>query len=186
MIDYDELYEYLRKEKYGDQLQTLPRGFVSQISDYFMEKKKELTSEDNLFSEEMISEKRQFENAISIFKELVLRRKRKILNLVFIASETGIMKRDFGNMLKFEQELFEKLIHSVEEADKDLKEVLAGKEEKSEKVLNKMVIVDKNITAFVDMEGKVIGPFESGSLANLDAQVADILVSEGKARLVDE
>lgn len=185
-MDYDELYEYLRKEKYSEQLQTLPRAFLNQISDYFKEKRKELTSTDNFFSDGLLAEKRQLENAVSIFKELILRRKRKILNLVFVASETGIMKRDFGSMLDFERELFERLVSSVDLADKELNNVMVGKDKKEEPLSNKMVIIDQNVEAFMDMNGNVVGPFEPGHLANIDVQIADLLVAEGKARLIDE
>ncbi len=185
MVDYDELYDYLRKEKYSEQLQVLPKNFVTQVSDFLIEKRKTLTQSDNLFSDNTMTEKKQFENSLSIFRELVLRRKKKILNLVFVASETGIMKRDFGNMLKFEQELFERLINSVDEADKSLQEILNGKNGR-EKLPHKLIIVDQDVEEFVDMTGTAIGPFKKGSVANLDSEIADILVSEGKARVVDD
>lgn len=185
MVGYDELYDYLRKEKYGEQLQNLPKGFVKEVGEYFKERKKELSGED-VFSESLMAEKKKFENAISIFRELILRRKKKILNLVFVASETGIMKRDFGNMLDFEQEMFEGLIGNVEGADKALSELLSGDIGKAEKDENKMIIVDKEVEAFVDMSGNVVGPFGKGELANLDAKVAEILVSDGRAKFVDE
>jgi len=35
------------------------------------------------------------------------------------------------------------------------------------------------------MHGNLIGPFEEGNVAHLDRAVADVLVSGGKARLVD-
>ena len=55
---------------------------------------------------------------MAIFKELVLRRKKKLLNLVFVAAETGIMKRDYENMLQFEKEIFDRLIKAFEEGDR--------------------------------------------------------------------
>jgi len=36
------------------------------------------------------------------------------------------------------------------------------------------------------LTGNAIGPFTSGELANLDAEVSKILVSGGKANFVDE
>ncbi len=185
MVDYDELYDYLRKEKYGEQLQALPKGFVASVGDYFKARRKELAGAD-VFSESLMAEKKKFENAISIFKELMLRRKKKILNLVFVASETGIMKRDFGNMLDFERELFEGLIGNVEEADKSLSNLLMGSGETEDGGGNKMIILDREVEAFVDMEGNVVGPFGKGELVNLDAKVAEILVGDGRAKFVDE
>ncbi len=182
-MDYTELYELLRKEKYADSLQTLPKGFVDDFSTYLRERRASLADSSDLFSEEGLKSKKQFENALSIFKELMRIRKRKILNLVFVASETGIMKRDFSTMLSFEQALFERLVLAVEDADKELQQQLHG----ARAILgeNKMVIVRQPIAEFVDMNGGVIGPFDTGALVNLDAKVADILLAEQKVSLVD-
>jgi len=185
MLEYGDLYEHLRKEKYSEKLQPLPKNFVLDFSGYLKSKRKEISSfEGELFSDDVMKGKKQFENAISIFKELILRRKKKILNLVFIAAETGIMKRDFTDMLSFEQVLFEKLVKAVNEGDKSLEALMNGKSAQ-DKDENKMIIILEDIENFVDMVGKVVGPFKKGTLVNLDTKVADILVSEKKARLVD-
>jgi len=184
MINYSDLYEYLRKEKYGEQLQHLPKDFVRQFSEYMAETRKRFSdiSVDN-FSDDVLKEKKQYENAMAIFKELMLRRKKKILNLVFVAAETGVMKRDFADMLSFEQDLFERLVMAVDDADKSLSELLNGKPlEKT----NKMIMIKEDVEQFVDMSGEIIGPFKKGTLVNLDMQVADILVSGKKAMFVDE
>lgn len=184
-VSYQDIYEFLRKEKYSEQLQVLPRTFIAQVAEFFRESREKLKGEDPLFSEELGAEKKQLENAISIFRELMLKRKKKILNLVFVASETGIMKRDFGSMLRFEQELFEKLVSAVESGDKDLNDALTGKVDKEEHK-NRLIIIDQPVEDFVDLEGNSIGPFEKGHVANLNSEVAKILVSDGKARFVDE
>ena len=103
MITYNDLYEYLRKERYSEQLQLLPKKFVVDVSNYISEKKKLLSREGDIFPDEVSKIKKQLENSISIFKELMVLRKKKLLSLVFIASETGISKRDFENMLDFEK-----------------------------------------------------------------------------------
>ena len=183
MLSYNDIYDYLRKEKYSEQLQPLPKKFVQEFSEYVNEAKKRFSSYDEgLFSDDILKEKKQFENAFAIFRELMLRRKKKILNLVFIAAETGIMKRDFADMLGFEQEVFEKLVKAVDEGDKRLNEILNGKVE----VTNKMMILQEDVEKFVDMSGNIVGPFKKGELINIDSKVADILVSNGKGKFVDE
>lgn len=184
MLDYNELYELLRKEKYNDQLQPLSKNFVSDVTEFLQEKRKELASLTDSFSETALRTKKQFENSVSIFRELMRIRKRKILNLVFVASETGIMKRDFGTMLSFEQSLFEKLVASVDDADKELHFLLNGGS--ISKPSQRMVLITQPITQFVDMTGNAIGPFDKGMLVNLDNDVASILVSDLKANFVDE
>ena len=49
-----------------------------------------------------------------------------------------------------------------------------------------MVIFTQDVEQFVDMNGKALGPFASGELANLNVEVAGIFVSGGKAGFVDE
>ena len=182
-MDYNELYEFLRKEKYGEQLQALPKSFVTDISDFFRDHRAQLAGTTELFSDDIIRLKKQFENSLSLFREIMRIRKRKILNLVFIASETGIMKRDFGIMLEFEQQLFEDLVKAVEAGDRALQVSLnGGAVVKSD---TKMVIINQPIDAFVDMNGALIGPFDKGTLVNMDPAIADILVKDGKATLVD-
>lgn len=184
MLDYNELYEYLRKEKYGDQLQALPKTFITEVADFLRERRKHFSATPELFSEEALRDKKQFENALSIFRELIRVRKRKLLNLVFVASETGIMKRDFGTMLGFEHDLFERLVMAVDDADKTLQNSLNGAPALAQD--QKMVIVTQPIAEFMDLSGNAVGPFSKGTLVNLDSKVADILLSEGKVAVVDE
>ena len=184
-MDYTELYELLRKEKYNESLQELPKKFMLSISEYLNEKKNTVTSETDPLMSSTDASKKELENSIAIFKELILKRKRKILNLVFVATETGIMKRDYENMLVFEKNVFEKLVKTFEEGDKELSKIIAGQETKKDDKL-KMVIFQQDIEQFVGMSGETIGPFKKGDLANLAKEVADIFISEEKATLVDE
>ncbi|NCO11814.1 hypothetical protein CO038_02480 [Candidatus Pacearchaeota archaeon CG_4_9_14_0_2_um_filter_39_13] len=184
-MDYNELYEVLRKEKYSDQLQSLPKDFVEQAGEFFKEKRESFSViEGDLFSDSALRNKKQFENSKAIFKELMLRRKKKILNLVFVAAETGIMKRDFGNMLGFEQELFEELVVAVESGDKKLRDLINGKKE--EEIKHKLVVLKEDVGEMVDMNGQTVGPFKKGQLINLDSEVAGVLVQGEKADFIDE
>jgi DNA replication initiation complex subunit (GINS family) len=183
-MNYNDIYEFLRKEKHSEQLQSLPKDFARQFSEYMADTRKKFNPvEINEFSDDLLKEKKQYENAMALFKELILRRKKKILNLVFVAAETGIMKKDFTDMLAFEQALFERLVMAVDDADNSLNEMMNGQPLES---VNKMVIVKDDIDEFVGMSGEVIGPFKKGMLVNLNSEIADILVSDEKAMLVEE
>lgn len=182
-MDYDELYDLFRKEKYSDQLQPLPKKIVSDFAIYLKRKREEFSRHQDFFADSLLQEKKQFENSISIFRELMLRRKKKILELVFVASETGIMKRDFSTMLDFEREIFERIIEVIETGDKTLNGLLAGGEDEKEN--NKMIITQDKIEEFIDMFGNSVGPFTKGELVNLEPEIAEILVSDGKAKFVD-
>lgn len=184
MIEYNELYEILRKEKYSEALQPLPKNFIEEFSIYLKSNSALSPKEDNLFSNSIAHSKKQLENAIALFKELILKRKKKILNLVFVATETGIMKRDYENMLSIEKTVFEKLVKSFEEGDKELSKILSGQQGKEEK--HRMILFREDIDQFIDHNGGTIGPFRSGELANLEAEIAKILVAGEKADFVEE
>lgn len=185
MLNYNELYELLRKEKYSEQLQQLPKDFSKQVAVYLAEQREEGNRAGGSFIDSLDKSKKQFENSVAIFKELMRIRKKKLLNLVFVATETGLMKRDSENMLDFERDLFEQFIKSFEANDKLVSDVLSGTHAK-EKDNNRMVMFLQDVGSFVDMSGKSLGPFTKGELSNLDGEVANILVSGGKASFVDE
>jgi len=182
MISYSDLYEILRKEKYSEALQQLPKNFIEDICEYINDRKDESSKDDGLFLDNIVKSKKQLENSVSIFKELIRLRKKKLLNLVFIAAETGIMKRDYENMLTFERELFEKLVKAFEEGDKDLAKSMSGKKAEDK---NRMIMFNQSVEQFMDMTGNAVGPFNLGELVNLDAKIAEIFVSGGKASYVD-
>jgi DNA replication initiation complex subunit (GINS family) len=183
-MDYTEIYEILRKEKYDEKLQALPKGFLSDFSKYLNDMKSSSDGDEDLFSDSTALGKKQLENAISLFKELILRRKRKLLNLVFVAAETGIMKRDYENLLDVERDTFDRMLKAFEEGDKEVTKILAGREGKEEK--HRMIMFNQDVEEFVDFDGKAIGPYSSGSLVNLDSKVAQTLVEGGKGNYVDE
>ena len=184
MLGYNDLYEILRKEKYSEVLQQLPKDFVGDFSEYLTDKIRESNKEDDLFQENVIKSKKQLENSVAIFKELMRLRKRKILSLVFVATETGIMKRDYENMLQTEREIFDKLVKAFEDGDKEMNSILNGRKKHEEK--NRMIMFINDVEQFVDLNGKVMGPFSAGELVNLESEVADIFVQSGKASFVDE
>jgi len=185
MITYNDLYELLRKEKYSEQLQPLQNKFIEEFAAYISDKTLSQNEQKDLFADSVAKSKKQLENAISLFKELILRRKKKILNLVFVATETGIMKRDYENMLPLEKQTFDRLTKAFEDNDKELNKILNNKKQE-EKPKNKLIIFTQDTEEFIDHQGKTIGPFQSGTLANLNADTAKILIEGDKAKLIDE
>ena len=184
MITYNELYDALRKERYSEQLQPIPKRFIQEVSAYLKDKKEIANKEDDEFSDTIIKTKKQFENSIAIFKELMLRRKKKILELAFIAAETGISKRDFENMLAVEKEGFEGIMRALEKGDKKISELLKGSTDEKQ-IANKMIVFTDNTEEFLDLEGKKMGPFKKGDVANISQEIANILIVDKKAEAVD-
>jgi len=186
MITYNELYDALRKERYSEQLQPIPKNFVKEVAVYLKDKKKIADKESDDFSDTVTKTKKQFENSIAIFKELMLRRKKKILELAFIAAETGISKRDFENMLAVEKECFDMIMKSLEKGDKKVAQMLKGSDEGGEKSKNKMIAFIDDTGEFLDLEGEKVGPFKKGDVANLPEEIANILIVDKKAEAVEE
>ena len=183
MITYNDIYEALRRERYSEQLQKLSNNFLSEVAAYFDEKKDIVNKHDDMFSDTIIKTKKQLENAVSIFKELLLRRRKKLLNLVFVAAETGISKRDFENMLNFEKEMFEKIMKIFEEGEKNVSITMNGKEKEAK---NKLIMFKEDVVEFVGMTGEKLGPFKKGDVANLEREIADILILDKKAEEIEE
>lgn len=185
MITYNELYDALRKERYTEQLQPIPKNFIKEVSAYLKDKKELAEKQNDDFSDAILKTKKQFENSIAIFKELMLRRKKKILDLAFIAAETGISKRDFENMLLVEKECFDAIMKSLEKSDKKISEMLKGSDEDT-KPKNKMIVFIEDTDEFLDLEGNKLGPFKKGDVANLAEEIANILIVDKKAEGISE
>jgi len=184
MIVYNDIYEAARKERYSDQLQPLPKNFILEVAAYLKEKKEITLKEDDSFSDVIIKTKKQLENAITLFKELMLRRRKKILNLVLIATETGISKQDFEDMLAFEKELFEDLMKCVDFSNKRVEEILNGKKQETSE--NELVVFKEEVSDFVGLDGEKMGPFKKGQIVNLSKQIVKILIEDGKVEVVGE
>lgn len=184
MITYNDIYEASKKERYTDQLQQLPKNFVNEVADYLKEKKEIASKQDDVFSDVIVKTKKQLENALTLFKELLLRRKKKILNLVLIATETGISKQDFENMMPFEKSLFEELMKNIDISEKKLNSALLGNGENEQK--NEMIVFKDNVEEFIDLNGEKMGPFEKGQIANIPKEIAKILIEGEKAEIAGE
>lgn len=184
MITYNDIYEASRKERYAEQLQKIPKNFISEVSNYMKEKKEIASKEDDAFSDVVIKTKKQLENAITLFKELMLRRRKKLLNLVLVAAEIGISKQDFDNMLQIEKDLFEELMKCIAVSDKRLSSNLTGKKE--EEAMNDLICFVEGVDEFVGLDGNSVGPFEKGQIANLPKAIAKILIDDKKAEIVIE
>ncbi len=183
MITFNDIYEASRKERYSEQLQELSKTFLFDVANYLREKEEIASKESDTFSDIIIKTKKQLENARTLFSELKRLRRKKILNLVLIAAETGISKRDFENMLAFEKELFGELMKCIDVSDKNLNEILNGKEEKQKNVL---ILFKTDVEEFLGLNGQKMGEFKKGEVANIPHEIAQILVDDKKAEYIEE
>ena len=174
MIGFNDIYEAMRKEKYGENLQVLSRSILKEVAEYFAEKREVLSREDDLFSDVAIRNKKKLENAQQSFRDLLRIRKKKILNLAFVASQVGISKRDFENLLGFEKDLFEELVKSLERAEKSQVADMNG-DGRDELCKHRLVRFLDGVDEFLNSEGEEVGPFSKGEVANLECEVVEAL-----------
>ncbi len=186
MITYNDIYEAARKERYSEQLQQIPKNFVSEFSKYLKEKKEVASKEDEDFSDAAIKTKKQLENATTLFKELIIRRRKKILNLVLIAAETGISKQDFENMLAIEKELFEGLMRCMDYSEKRLNESLNGTGKGEPVKNNDLVVFLEDVDEFLSADEDKMGPYKKGDIANLPKEISKILSEGGKVEILEK
>ena len=184
MLTFSDIYEAMRKEKYSENLQMLPKKFLGEASDYFAEKKEFLSKESDLFSDMAIKNKKKLDNAVSSFRDLLRIRKKKILNLAFVASEVGISKKDFENLLAFEKDLFEEVVKSLERAEKNRGDDMNGSSKNEMK--NRLVRFLEEVSEFLDFEGNEVGPFEKGEVANLGGDIVEILEKDKRVEVIEE
>lgn len=184
MLSYTDLYEVVRKEKYADVLQSLPKVFLEEVTTFLQEKRGQTSKDDGLFMEEVAKQRKQLDNSLALFKELMRLRRKKLLQLVHIATETGIMKRDYENMLSFERTMFDSFVRAAELGDKELQKVLHSTPQTAP--TQKLVLFTQPVEPFVSMNGELLGPYVTGELAHLDGQITEVLVQGGKASYVDQ
>lgn len=184
MIAFSDIYEAMRKEKYSEQLQALPKKFLNEAFEYFREKKEFLSKEEDSFSDLSLRNKKKLENAMSSFRDLLRIRKKKILNLAFVASEVGIGKKDFENLLSFEKDLFEEVVKGLERAEKNMNADMSGAQ-KDERA-HRLVRFLEEVPEFLDFEGNEVGPFEKGEIANLENEIVEILSKDKRVEILEE
>jgi|TARA_Y100000034_G_scaffold35343_1_gene43342 DNA replication initiation complex subunit (GINS family) len=180
MITYKDIDNISRNERYSENLQKIPENFLSDVVHYLKEKKEIAAKKDENFEDVITKTRKQLENATTLIKGLIRVRKKKILNLVLIASETGISKKDFDNMLDFEKEFFDELMKSVNSADKKINEVING----TKKQEDELIIFKEDVGEFINLDGEKMGGFEKGQTAKVPKEIAKILIEDKKAEIV--
>ena len=183
MLTFSDVYEAMRKEKYSENLQMLPKGFLVDVAEYFREKKEFLAKEDDLFSDVAIKDKKRLDNAVSSFRDLLRIRKKKILNLAFVASQVGISKKDFENLLSFEKNLFEELVKALERAEKNQGADMLGSAKGERKY--RLIRFLESVPEFLGIDGSDVGPFAKGEVANLESEIVEILEKDKRVEVIE-
>ena len=202
VITYETLYELLKRECERTDLQKLEPSFFSDTINYIKDKKKilEAKAEDSVFApEERKKTERQLENIYKIVKELYERREKKILLLAVDKSRTRSNLIDASGLLKEEKVFFDALTNMLDNyREAILFAVLNEKmpfmqsldEKKPVEMFRSAIELKKptrlvrftsHVPKFVGPELEEYGPFEEEDIANLPAEIADVLINKAKA-----
>ncbi|MEM4336628.1 MAG: hypothetical protein QXG86_01340 [Candidatus Woesearchaeota archaeon] len=135
IINYETLFEILRREKNREEIQKLPEDFFEKIRSYIEEKKQTtLVRNDDPFSDiENEKTQRQLVNIKKIVKEIYERREKKIIAMALNKSRIPASVMDTSLLLPEERRFYEQLVDIF---NKTREEVLL-KSLNNEKVLDK-------------------------------------------------
>ncbi len=192
IITYETIYEFLRREKYNQEIQQLSKTFFKDIINYLKEKESLLNSQQKkgTFPREVEKNKKQIENIKKILKELYERRENKIIQLALLSSRSS-KKDDLSILLPEEKQLFNEFKNTfIQYKNSILNQVLAQKipeikpkDIKTEKPNStKLVRFIHTVPKFVGNDLNIYGPFESENLASLPIKVADVLIKRKRAQ----
>ncbi|MEK6828420.1 MAG: hypothetical protein AABX78_03650 [Nanoarchaeota archaeon] len=204
IITYETLFELLQREKERNDLQRLEPNFFNDVIGYIKDKKRILEAKDSTFAKEEIKKtERQLENIYKILKELYERRERKIISIALDKSRTKSNLIDTTALLKEEKVIFDALTSLLDAyRDSILYSVLNEKmpfmhqinnkrEEEFKTALElkkpiKLVRFMSPVSKFVGPELEEYGPFEEEDIASLPVEIADLLISKGRAEEIRE
>lgn len=199
-LTYEVLFELVMREKTREELQKLPADFTDSAIGYII-KKRQMASELPDGQREMAE--RQASNALKLLKELYERREKKLTIVALLKSRVENAIVDYSVMLDEERQFYEamlalmrshrKLILGTKlDASKALKKVMVMQQgsqqeeetEQAEQQPMKLVRFLNPVPKFVGKELEVYGPFEEEEMANLPADIAEILIKKGRAEEV--
>ena len=208
-VTYETLYELMRQEKNREEIQQLDPSFYDDVLVYLREKQQYLDAclaKSDLFS---VSERektlQQIQNAKRLLRELYERREKKIIDLALNKSRTNSGLINTAQLLAEEIALYDRFTTVLNEArDRVLVRVLALQGEVQHSAVNnshtfsqqavpqrslntteqkssKRVRFLEEVQQFVGEELEQYGPFHPRDLAAIPPNLADILISSGKA-----
>ena len=209
VITYETLFEILQRERERNDLQRLELTFFSDTINYIKDKKKIVEAKsDSVFAiDEKKKTERQLENIYKILKELYERREKKIISLALDKSRTKSNLIDTTALLREEKVVFdalaelldnyrEAILYSVLNEKMPFMQQFQDNQEKKPKTDFKTALELKRQTKlvrfiypvpkFVGPELEEYGPFGEEDIANLPAEVADVLISKSKAEEIKE
>ena len=196
-LNFESLFEILRREKSRPELQQLEKTFFVDFINYLSEKKQILAEKQqkNQDMEEITRLQIQITTTEKIVKELYDRREKKVLNLALMAAHSASV--DKVNLHETEEQLFNELLAVIRGFRSGVlsnilklqlpsipnsckKEVDQGEKQETESLLS-LIKVLADVPSFVGEELEVYGPFKANDIVLLPKTFAQILIKNNKA-----
>lgn len=193
IVNFEILFEAVRKEKMREELQSLPKNFYHKIIEYLKEQGYDRT---NLNYEEIAN----FENIKKLIKDLYDSRERKIVNLALVKAKIENSVVDMSAMTGEEEVFFNYLVDFfIKNRENIIKNILEFKEPIKinlmfeDNIEEKTSLEDEYITvrilsslpSFVGSDMNVYGPFKKEDITTLPKEIAEILIQKNRAEKVD-
>ena len=187
-LNYETLYEILRREKIKPELQKLDKDFYKNVENYVKEKIDLLDSQkqkSSIFAQKEIEKtEKQLENIKKIIKELYEKREQKIMQLAIAFAKTTNLQ-DTPEILPEEKLIFDSVMNILKKARE---RIINNKLEKPKVIKmedeTKLVRFIQAVPKFIGDDMNEYGPFEEEYVALLPSKVVDILIKNNRAELL--
>ncbi|QQG39109.1 MAG: hypothetical protein HYS32_01480 [Candidatus Woesearchaeota archaeon] len=197
LINYETIYESLRREKFRKELQLLDKDFIKNVVKYLKEKEEIIISQKQkggTFSKEVEKTENELLNTKKMIKELYEKRESKIMNLALISSRGSQSAEDIKVMLEEEKSLYESLIEPLNSHKKKLLDnLLNGFNSSKEADKPEDIKIDEKegkkslirflqpIPKFVAEDLNIYGPFDEEDIGFIPEKSAEVLITKNKA-----
>ena len=187
-LNYETLYEILRREKIKPELQKLDKSFYQNVENYVKEKIDLLDSQkqkSSIFAQKEIEKtEKQLENIKKIIKELYEKREQKIMQLAIAFAKTTNLQ-DTPEILPEEKLIFDSVMNILKKARE---RIINNKLEKPKVIKmedeTKLVRFIHAVPKFIGDDMNEYGPFEEEYVALLPSKVAELLIKNNRAELL--
>jgi len=165
MLTYETIRRIVGEERTTQKLVGLPEDFFAKVTEYLKNKARIADSKEDAW--ELASAKRALQDLLDL-------RERKILNLALYTIRSGT---EPVNTMPEEREFFNKIIANLRDFQESRKQILEGKEERTENIA-----LLEDVPEFVGTNLKTYGPYKKGDITTLPDDVSKVLIEKGAAK----
>src|SRR3990172_4125579 len=188
-FSYEDLYELLRTEKYSADLQPIATEQLQKTRRYFKGKEELIEKQSGAgFDEELEKVRVELENAKRALRDLYDKRERKVINRALFTARGGFKFKDTTSMLVPEEKLYFALLELLKASSTEFFDLLDNIEIDAKIAVEKHLKEDfhrvkllEDIPELMDTKLNRYGPFNTGTVVDLPAELANLLLAQNKA-----